>query len=135
MENNEYVIFFDGVCNLCNAVVNFVIDRDTRGIFKFAPLQGVTAQRFLKERGLGQNDFDSIILCISGQAYYVKSEAALEIAKKMGGYYRLLGVVKLFPLSLRDKIYDWVAKNRYKWYGKTEQCRIPTPELMARFLE
>ncbi|AFK02269.1 thiol-disulfide oxidoreductase DCC [Emticicia oligotrophica DSM 17448] len=126
-------ILFDGVCNFCNASINFVIDRDSKGIFKFAALQSEVGQEILRKFSLKTQDFDSII-AIDGDNVFQKSDAALEIARRMDGLWKLCYVFKVIPSFLRNPIYDLIARNRYKIFGKTEACRIPTPELKARFL-
>jgi predicted DCC family thiol-disulfide oxidoreductase YuxK len=127
------IILFDGVCNFCNASINFVIDRDSKGIFKFAALQSEVGQEILRKFSLKTQDFDSII-AIDGDNVFQKSDAALEIARRMDGLWKLCYVFKVIPSFLRNPIYDLIARNRYKIFGKTEACRIPTPELKARFL-
>ncbi|MER0438323.1 thiol-disulfide oxidoreductase DCC family protein [Emticicia sp. W12TSBA100-4] len=131
-------ILFDGVCNFCNASINFIIDRDSKGIFKFAALQSEIGQELLKEFGLKTSDsesrtFDSIV-AIEGDKVYQKSDAALEIARRMDGIWKIFYVFKIIPTFLRNPIYDLVARNRYRIFGRTDACRIPTPELKARFL-
>jgi predicted DCC family thiol-disulfide oxidoreductase YuxK len=131
-------ILFDGVCNFCNASINFVIDRDSKGIFKFATLQSEVGQELLKKFSLQTSDsesrtFDSIV-AIEGDKVYQKSDAALEIARRMNGIWKIFYVFKIIPSFLRNPIYDLVAKNRYRIFGRTDACRIPTPELKTRFL-
>lgn len=131
-------ILFDGVCNFCNASINFIIDRDSKGIFKFAALQSEVGQALLKEFGLKTSDsesrtFDSIV-AIEGGKVYQKSDAALEITHRMDGIWKIFYVFKIIPTFLRNPIYDLVARNRYRIFGRTDACRIPTPELKARFL-
>lgn len=126
-------VLFDGVCNFCNASINFVIDRDSKGIFKFAALQSEIGQKILKKYGLKQTDFDSIILEKEGKIYQ-KSDAALEIARNLNSLWKIFYIFKIIPSFLRNPIYDLIAKNRYRIFGKTDACRIPTPELKARFL-
>ena len=131
---NPDILLFDGVCNLCNGAVNFIIDRDPKGHFKFAALQSDFGQEKLKELGFDQEDFDSLVL-LSGGKVYKKSSAALRIAKKLSGLYPLLFVFIIIPPFIRHALYDLIARNRYKWFGKRETCRMPTPELKARFVE
>lgn len=134
LPKNKQIILFDGVCNLCNASINYVIDRDHRDIFRFVSLQsdlGQTIQRYL---GIAEDNLDSIILYIPKEAYYTKSSAALKVMKEFKGLWKLMQVFTIIPKSIRNLVYDFVAKNRYKWYGKQEHCRIPTPELKAKFL-
>lgn len=131
-------ILFDGVCNFCNASINFIIDRDSKSIFKFAALQSEIGQELLRKNGLKTSDsesrtFDSIV-AIEGNKVYQKSDAALEIARRMDGVWKFFYVFKIIPTFLRNPIYDFVARNRYRIFGRTDTCRIPTPELKARFL-
>lgn len=131
---NPDILLFDGVCNLCNGAVNFIIDRDPKGHFKFAALQSDFGQEKLDELGFDQEDFDSLVLLSDGKVYK-KSSAALRIAKKLNGLYPLLYVFIIIPPFIRHALYDLIARNRYKWFGKRETCRMPTPELKARFVE
>ena len=126
-------ILFDGVCNFCNASINFIIDRDSTGIFKFAALQSEIGQEILKKNGLKQDNFDSIIL-EKNDVIYQKSDAALEIARNLDGFWKFFYVFKIIPFFLRNPIYDLVARNRYRIFGRTDACRLPTPALKARFL-
>jgi predicted DCC family thiol-disulfide oxidoreductase YuxK len=132
MENKE-IILFDGVCNLCNGSVNFVIDRDKNDTFRFAALQSEEGKHVLKEAGIEEAYLDSIVLLKNGKMYK-KSAAALHIAKKMSGMWPLMSAFFIFPAFLRDIVYDFIARNRYKWFGRQEVCRIPSPELKAKFL-
>jgi len=133
MKNKHKIILFDGVCNLCNASVNFVIKRDKNDIFRFAALQSVFGKELALKFSIDPNETDSIIL-IDVDKCYVKSTAALHIAKSLSGGYPLLFCFIIIPNFIRNWIYDFVAKNRYKWYGKKESCMIPTPELEGKFL-
>ncbi|HEY9116253.1 MAG TPA: DCC1-like thiol-disulfide oxidoreductase family protein [Roseivirga sp.] len=128
------ILLFDGVCNLCNSSVNFIIDHDPKENFKFAALQSKFGRQKLSELGYNQEDFDSLVL-LSGDKVYKKSSAALRIAKKLSGLYPLLYVFIIIPPFIRHGAYDIIAKNRYKWWGKRDSCRMPTPELRARFVE
>ncbi|THV58330.1 thiol-disulfide oxidoreductase DCC family protein [Flagellimonas alvinocaridis] len=134
VEENKKIILFDGVCNLCNGAVQFVIKRDKKDAFRYAALQSEIGEKLLKERSIDTKVVDSIILIEPGKAYYTKSDAALEIGRSFGGGYALLAIFTWIPKSIRDAIYDFVARNRYKWFGKEESCMIPTPELKAKFL-
>ncbi len=127
------IILFDGVCNLCNSSVNFVIAHDKKNLFKFAPLQEKVGQNLIREFQIDPAKTDSIVLIDNGRAY-VKSTAALRIARNLNGAYPLLYSFIILPAFLRNWVYDWVARNRYKWFGKKESCRIPTPELREKFL-
>lgn len=127
------IILFDGVCNLCNSSINFIIDRDPDQNFVFAPLQEKTGQDLQRKYGLSPEALDSVVLIKRGKIFK-KSSAALEIAKKLSGGWKLLIILKLIPRRFRDMIYDVIAKNRYRWFGKTDQCRMPTSELKMRFI-
>ncbi len=134
---HQAVILFDGICNLCNNSVNFVIDRDKAGKFKFAALQAPEAKPYLEMCNRSADDLDDLlksIVLIEGGVFYSKSTAALRIAKNLDGLWPLLYAFILVPRFLRDIVYDWIARNRYNWFGKRESCRLPTPELMQRFL-
>ncbi len=129
------IILFDGVCNLCEASVQFVIKYDKKDVFRFVALQSELGKKIIKHIGLENKNIDSIILYEPGIAYNYKSAAALEIAKNLGGYFHLGTVFKLIPNGLRNLLYDYIAKNRYQWYGKKESCLVPTLELKSKFLE
>ncbi len=128
------IIIFDGICNLCNGAVQFIIKHDKKDAFRFVALQSDLGKEICNYIGVDQNKIDSIILYNPGVAYYYKSSAVLEISNYLGGFYSLLSIFKILPEKLRNYIYDYVAKNRYKWYGKKESCMIPTPELKSKFL-
>ena len=132
---NKKIILFDGVCNLCDAAVQFVIKHDKKDIFRFASLQSDLGQEIIKYIGINNSNIDSIILYQSGIAYYYKSDAVLEIAKNLSGFFYFVTIFKILPIKLRNYIYDYIAKNLYKWYGKKEACLIPTKEIQAKFLE
>jgi predicted DCC family thiol-disulfide oxidoreductase YuxK len=128
------IILFDGVCNLCEASVQFVIKYDKKDVFRFVALQSDLGKELIKLIGLDNKNIDSVVLYEPGIAYYYKSTAALEIAKNLGGYFHLGTIFRLIPNGLRNLIYDYVAKNRYQWYGKKESCLIPTTEIQSKFL-
>ncbi|GAA4836252.1 thiol-disulfide oxidoreductase DCC family protein [Algivirga pacifica] len=127
------VILFDGVCNLCNGTVNFIIDRDPKGKFQFASLQSEEGEKVLQQNGIAEVSLDSVVLLKNGQLYK-KSTAALHIARELKGAWPLFYGFIIVPRFIRDGVYNWIAKNRYKWFGKSDACRIPTPELKERFL-
>jgi predicted DCC family thiol-disulfide oxidoreductase YuxK len=131
---NKKIILFDGVCNLCNQAVQLVIKNDKNDTFRFAPLQSDIGLQIVNERGIDTANLDSVILIEPGVAYYHKSTAAIEIAKHLKGY-SWLKIFKPLPEGFRDSIYEFVARNRYKWFGKKESCMIPTPELQSLFLK
>ena len=127
------IILFDGVCNFCNGAINFVIKQDKKKVFRFAPLQSAAGQRLLEKYGLDKNDLKSFILIKNGKTYN-KSVAALEVMNNLPWYWKEVQILRIVPAFLRDQIYDWVARNRYKWFGQKEICMVPTPDLRNRFL-
>ncbi len=133
-ETQHGIVLFDGVCNLCNGFVNFVIDRDPAGYFKFGALQSEAARPYLERFGLRPNYMDSIVLIENGRCYR-DSTAALRILRRLKGLWPLLYGLIVVPRPLRDAVYHWIARHRYRWFGRREQCRVPTPDLLARFLE
>ncbi len=132
--NPHPIILFDGICNLCNGAVQYVIRHDPQGRFLFASLQSESGQQLLAEHQLQQTDFNSFVL-IEGNKVFTKSTAALRVAKKLEGFIRLLGGFIFVPSFLRDGVYDIIAKNRYRWFGKKDTCMLPTPDLSSRFLK
>lgn len=128
------VILFDGVCNLCNASVQFIIRHDKKQIFRFAALQSAFGQRVIENFNLTDKNIDSVIL-FENNSVQLKSDAALSIAKQLGGIYSLLYVFIVVPKFIRNSVYDFIARNRYRWFGKQESCMIPTPELKRLFIE
>ena len=134
LQKDKKIILFDGVCNLCNSSVQYVIKHDKKDIFRFVSLQSELGQKIVKHIGINPIHIDSIVLYEPGISYYYKSTAALEIAKGLSGVFTLAAFFVILPTGVRDFFYDYVAKNRYKWYGKKESCMIPTSELKAKFL-
>jgi predicted DCC family thiol-disulfide oxidoreductase YuxK len=132
---NKKIILFDGVCNLCNSAVQFVIKHDKKDVFRFVALQSELGQEIITYIGIDSKNIDSIILYEPGIAYYYKSDAALQIAKNLDGIFSIGTVFRIIPTGIRNHLYDYIAKNRYKWYGKKESCMMPTPELKIKFLE
>ncbi|HZZ74947.1 MAG TPA: thiol-disulfide oxidoreductase DCC family protein [Puia sp.] len=133
IETSKNILLFDGVCNLCNGLVLFIIKRDPAGKFKFASLQSETGQQWLMRFGLVKNEFESFIF-IQDDKYYLKSTAALKMLRQLGGVWKLLYVFILVPRPIRDFFYDLIARSRYRIFGKKDVCMIPTPELSERFL-
>jgi len=132
-EQQHKIILFDGVCNLCNSTVTFVIKHDPKGIFKFASLQQYKGQELVYNYDIDPLKVDSIVLIENGKAY-TKSSAALRIFKRLKGGYAMLYLFMIIPSFIRDIVYDYIAKNRYKWYGKKDSCMLPAPEFISRFL-
>ena len=130
---DQSIVLFDGVCNLCNGAVQFIIRHDKRKNFVFASLQSDEGQKLLKQYNFPVNELNTFILIEEGKAY-TRSTGALKVAKKLNGLLPILSGFLILPASFRDGIYNWVGKNRYKWFGKKDECMIPTPELKARFL-
>jgi len=128
------IVFYDGVCGLCDRTVQFLLKRDTAQSFKFAALQGETA----KQRNDLPNDLTSVaFVAKSGTAQeqiYFRSDAVLQMLDQIGGFWSIVSWLRIIPRPVRDAIYDMIAKRRYQWFGKFDACRIPSPELHARFL-
>lgn len=129
----RHIVLFDGVCNLCNGAVDFIIRHDTKERFAFASLQSEVGQALLRFHKLPTAAFDSMLLLKAGRLYQ-KSGAALQIAGELGAGWRLLKVFLLLPAPLRDGVYNFIARNRYRFWGKKESCRLPTPAERSRFL-
>jgi len=134
VNSNKKIILFDGVCNLCNSSVQFAIKRDENDIFRYAAIQSETGEKLLAERNIDTNEIDSIILIEPNIAYYTKSTAALEIGKDLKGIRTISSILLWLPESFRNIVYDFIAANRYKWYGKKEACMIPTEDLKSKFI-
>lgn len=130
--NDRPIVFFDGECNLCNGTVQFILDRDGAGRFLFAPLQSGAASELLGEKA--GTESSTMILLENGRLYE-RSSAALRIARHLGGLWPLAYALMVIPRPLRDMVYNFVARNRYRWFGKAEQCRLITPEVRERFLQ
>lgn len=128
------VVLFDGVCNLCNHSVQFIIKRDPKGYFHFAPLQSAYGVEKIRQHNISSREMESIILILDSRALK-KSNAVLEIARHLNGLWPLCYAFKIIPTIIRDWLYDLVARNRYSWFGRQDSCMIPTPALKARFLE
>ena len=133
MKFESPVIFFDGFCNLCNGAVQFTIERDRENIFRFSSLQSDYADKKLAPFQIDPKQFNSFLLLENGIVYQ-KSTAALRVAKQLGGLWPVLYGFIIVPSFIRDGIYSYIAKNRYKWFGKQESCWVPTPELKEKFL-
>lgn len=129
----ERIIFFDGICNFCNHSVQFILKRDPKGLFKFASLQGDTAKILLKKNGL-HKELNSFVL-IENERIFIKSNAALRVCRNLEGPWKLLSIFHIIPRFIRDFLYDIVAVNRYKWFGKNASCMLPPPEWKNRFLD
>ncbi len=134
-EEAHPVVLFDGVCNFCNASVNWIIDRDPKARFRFAAQQSEAAHALLAARGvnLPEGDPEGILLVV-GEQVHRDSGAALRIAGGLRSVFKVFWVFLVVPWFLRDIVYKFIAKRRYRWFGKSETCRVPTPEIRSRFL-
>ncbi|WP_407557539.1 thiol-disulfide oxidoreductase DCC family protein [Winogradskyella sp. 4-2091] len=134
--NNKQLILFDGVCNLCNSSVLYVIKRDSKNNFLFAPLESKIGTEIIKKFNIDTEKTDSILLYnpVKDKLTY-KSTAALLIASRLGFPTNLLSIFLIVPAFIRNWVYNYIAKNRYKWYGKKDSCMIPTPELKSKFID
>lgn len=131
---DKKIVLFDGVCNLCDTTVNKIITADKDDLFRFVSLDSDKGKEILNYIGIDRAKIDSIILYEPGIAYYIKSKAAFQIASTLGGMYSLIGFFSFLPKGMTDPIYDYIAKNRYKWYGKKESCMIPSEDIKQKFL-
>lgn len=127
------VLLFDGVCNLCNASVQWVIRHDPKAIFRFASLQSEAGQALLQKFNLPTDELNTVVL-VDGGKVHTRSDVPIQVGKKLGGWWYLLQMFFIIPRPLRNAVYDWIARNRYRWFGKKEECWLPTPELRVRFL-
>ena len=130
---NQPIILFDGICNFCNSTVNMVIRNDKKKLIKFTALQSDTGRQLLLQYGLPVDELNSFVFIENGKAY-TKSTAALIVCRYLSGLWPLLYGFIIVPSFIRNVVYDFIAKNRYKWFGVQQQCMIPTPEVMGRFL-
>lgn len=135
LPKNKKIILFDGVCNLCDSSVQFVIKHDKKDVFRFVSLQSELGQNILKHIGINPSNIDSVVVYEPGIAYYFKSAAAIEIAKNLGGVFHFGTIFRIIPTGIRNQLYDYIAKNRYKWFGKKDNCLVPSIEIKSKFLE
>ncbi|MGB1204589.1 MAG: thiol-disulfide oxidoreductase DCC family protein [Chitinophagales bacterium] len=132
-DNTKPLLLFDGVCNLCNASVQFVIKYNAKKNVQFSALQSETGQAILKKNGLTTTNFDTIVL-LENDTIYTKSTAALRLCRHFDGFYRFLYIFIIVPTPIRNFVYSFISKNRYRWFGKEESCWLPTPDLQKRFV-
>ncbi|WP_372632857.1 thiol-disulfide oxidoreductase DCC family protein [Cohnella sp.] len=128
------VLLIDGHCNMCHGLAKFVIRRDKRAIFRFASLQSELGRRLLKEGGMREDTLETFVMVDNGK-YFTKSTAALRIGRKLGAPWALAYPSIALPRFVRDRVYDFVARRRYRWFGHSESCLLPTPEMRSRFLD
>lgn len=133
LPNDTSIILFDGVCNFCNSSVNKIIRHDKKNRFKFAPLQSEIGKKLLEKHSIDSSKIDSIIL-IENDSAFIKSTAILKISKHLSGLYPLAYGFIIIPAFIRNIVYDFIARNRYKWWGKKESCMIPTQEVKEKFI-
>jgi len=128
------ILLFDGVCNLCNGFVQWVIRRDPAGRFRFSSLQSAAGRTLLQEAGIPTDTLSTVVLYEDG-GFYTHSDVPLRVWRRLGGAWSWLYSFRLLPKALRDAVYNWVARNRYRWFGRRQACMIPTPDLRDRFLD
>ena len=138
-ENPNLVVLFDGVCALCDGTVHFLLKRDKQGVLKFAPLQGPTAAAILKRHPEIEDKTRSVILVqnynTASESISVRSQAILECLSALGGFWRVVSLLRIIPPFVRDAVYNFIARNRYRWFGKYDECIVPPPEMKERFME
>jgi predicted DCC family thiol-disulfide oxidoreductase YuxK len=134
LPNGKKIILFDGVCNLCDSSVNFIIKHDKKDTFRFVSLQSDLGKKIITYLVIDNIKIDSIVLYDPGKGYYFKSQAILKIINVLGGWFLLFKIANILPKYILDLIYDYVALNRYKWFGKKESCILPNPEIRVKFL-
>ena len=134
MDTTHPILFFDGVCNLCNGAIQFILKNDRRGELRFASLQSDLAEELLPPFGINPRDLNSVVLYENGTVY-TRSSSVLRTLKLMGGPLSYLAVFGIIPRRIRDFFYNYVSHHRYNWFGKREECMLPRPEWKARFLE
>ena len=128
------VVIFDGVCNLCAHSVRFILNHEADQSLRFTPLQSQAGARLLRQFGFNPEDAKTFVLIADGRPF-VKSDAAIRVSRHFRGIWRLFGVLRVIPRPIRDWAYDLIARNRYRWFGRTDTCMVPTPELRSRFVE
>ena len=134
LPQHKKIILFDGLCNLCDATVQFIIKRDTKDVFRFVSLQSDLGRKLLQKLPIEFQLIDSVILYESEKVFFYKSQAVFEIVKSIGGIYYCLLIFKLLPNTITNAVYDFIAKNRYRWWGKKESCLVPSKDLQSKFL-
>jgi len=134
LESGRPLLFFDGECNLCNGIVQFIIRHDKKKLFLFATLQSGIGERAKEEvQSIYHCCPDTVILFYKDK-YYIKSDAAIMVFRLLGGFWSLLSFARVMPRGMRNGLYEWISRNRYKWFGKRNECMVPTPELQSRFI-
>lgn len=131
----EKIVLYDGVCNLCDGVIRFILPRDRRGNLRFASLQGEFARQVLTRHGIAVSEIPESLILVENGRVFLYSDGALRIARNLDWPWKALAVFLAVPRPLRDGVYRWIARNRYRWFGKQESCLMPSPEWKSRFLE
>jgi predicted DCC family thiol-disulfide oxidoreductase YuxK len=134
LPKNKKIILFDGVCNFCNSTVLKIIKHDSKDLFIFTSLQSEIGKEITNSLNIDTRKVDSIILFETENNFHIKSNAALRIMDLLGGFWKLTTIFKILPVSFRDSVYNYIAKNRYKWFGKKDNCMIPTQEIKSKFI-
>ena len=135
LPQHKKIILFDGLCNLCDGTVQFIIKRDTKDVFRFVSLQSDLGRELLQKLPIEFQLTDSVILYESEKVFFYKSQAVFEIVKSIGGIYYCLLIFKLLPNAITNAVYNFIAKNRFRWWGKKESCLVPSKDLQSKFLE
>jgi predicted DCC family thiol-disulfide oxidoreductase YuxK len=130
----DNIVIFDGVCNLCARSVKFILDHEAEQTLRFTPLQSPAGARLMRDFGFNPDDAKTFVLIADGKPY-VKSDAAIRVSRYFRGAWRALAAIKIIPRRVRDGAYDIIARNRYRWFGRSDTCMLPTPELRARFIQ
>lgn len=131
----ESILLFDGVCHLCHGAVQFILKRDPSGQIHFASLQSDTGKQLLQLYGYADSDLQSVVY-LEGDRLYTKSDAVIRVGRRLSGIWPLLSCLGyVLPRAVRNSLYDWAARNRYRWLGKSEQCLLPSPQTRSRFLD
>ncbi len=133
-QSEPIVLLIDGHCNMCHGLAKFVVGRDKRAVFRFASLQSELGRRLLKEGGMPEDALETFVMVDNGK-YYTKSTAALRIGRKLGWPWSIAYPAIVVPRFVRDRVYHFVARRRYRWFGRSESCLLPTPDMRSRFLE
>ncbi|MFT4575325.1 MAG: putative DCC family thiol-disulfide oxidoreductase YuxK [Polaribacter sp.] len=134
LTKNKKIILFDGVCNFCNLIVLKIIKHDSKDLFVFTSLQSETGKEITNHLNIDTSKIDSIILFETENNFHIKSNAALRIMQLLGGFWKATALFKILPVSFRDSIYNYIAKNRYSWFGKKDTCMIPSPRIKSKFI-
>lgn len=135
LPENKKIVLFDGVCNLCNQTVNCIIAHDKKDIFRFVALDSVMGKAILNHLRIDVANTESVILYDPGKAYYLKSDSVIEIARNLSGLPAMLTVFQIFPRRLRDELYDFISRNRYRWFGKKNDCLLPSENTLRKFIK